>query len=108
MRFFKRLIRNHGNEPRRIVTDKLRSYGVAHQSFTERGTSIFAKEYFGYFLITIGFLGAPLQLIISAKPAEIGDYLLNCASLARDKTGWRSVVDSNPRYPFDLHAPECS
>ena len=29
-RFFKRLIRNHGNEPRKIVTDKLRSYGVAH------------------------------------------------------------------------------
>ena len=31
MRFFKRLIRNHGNEPRKIVTDKLRSYGVAHR-----------------------------------------------------------------------------
>ena len=29
-RFFKRLIRNHGEEPRKIVTDKLRSYGVAH------------------------------------------------------------------------------
>jgi putative transposase len=30
-RFFKRLLRNHGGEPRKIVTDKLRSYGVAHQ-----------------------------------------------------------------------------
>ena len=30
-RFFKRLIRNHGCEPRKIVTDKLRSYGVAHR-----------------------------------------------------------------------------
>ena len=30
-RFFKRLIRNHGNEPRKIVTDRLRSYGVAHR-----------------------------------------------------------------------------
>jgi len=30
-RFFKRLIRNHGSEPRKIVTDKLRSYGVAHR-----------------------------------------------------------------------------
>jgi putative transposase len=29
--FFKRLLRNHGGEPRRIVTDKLRSYGVAHR-----------------------------------------------------------------------------
>ena len=28
--FFKRLLRNHGNEPRKIVTDKLKSYGVAH------------------------------------------------------------------------------
>ena len=30
-RFFKRLLRNHGREPRKIVTDKLRSYGVAHR-----------------------------------------------------------------------------
>jgi putative transposase len=30
-RFFKRLIRNHGSEPRKIVTDKLRSYGIAHR-----------------------------------------------------------------------------
>ena len=26
-RFFKRLLRSHGSEPRKIVTDKLRSYG---------------------------------------------------------------------------------
>jgi putative transposase len=31
MRFFKRLLRSHGGEPRKIVTDKLRSYGVAHR-----------------------------------------------------------------------------
>ena len=30
-RFFKRLLRTSGSEPRRIVTDKLRSYGVAHR-----------------------------------------------------------------------------
>jgi len=30
-RFFRRLLRSHGNEPRKIVTDKLRSYGVAHR-----------------------------------------------------------------------------
>ena len=30
-RFFKRLLRNHGGELRTIVTDKLRSYGVAHR-----------------------------------------------------------------------------
>ncbi len=29
-RFFKRLVRSHGGEPRKIVTDKLRSYPVAH------------------------------------------------------------------------------
>ena len=29
-RFFKRLLRSHGGEPRKIVNDKLRSYGVAH------------------------------------------------------------------------------
>ena len=30
-RFFKRLLCTHGGEPRRIVTDKLRSHGVAHR-----------------------------------------------------------------------------
>jgi len=30
-RFFHRLITSHGAEPRKIVTDKLRSYGVAHR-----------------------------------------------------------------------------
>ena len=30
-RFFRRLIRNNGGLPRKIVTDKLRSYGVAHR-----------------------------------------------------------------------------
>jgi putative transposase len=30
-RFFKRLLRSHGGEPRKIVTDKRRSYGVAHR-----------------------------------------------------------------------------
>ena len=30
-RFFKRLLQVSGDEPRRIVTDKLRSYGVAHR-----------------------------------------------------------------------------
>ena len=30
-RFFKRLLKSHGDEPRKIVTDKLRSYGVAHR-----------------------------------------------------------------------------
>ena len=30
-RFFKRLLKKHQSEPRKIVTDKLRSYGVAHR-----------------------------------------------------------------------------
>ena len=30
-RFFKRLLRSHGGEPRKIVTVKLRSYGVHHR-----------------------------------------------------------------------------
>ena len=30
-RFFRRLIQSHQGEPRKIVTDKLRSYGVAHR-----------------------------------------------------------------------------
>jgi putative transposase len=30
-RFFKSLLHSHGGEPRKIVTDKLRSYGVAHR-----------------------------------------------------------------------------
>ncbi len=31
MRFFERLLRSYGGEPRKIVTDKLLSYGVAHR-----------------------------------------------------------------------------
>jgi len=31
-RFFRRLIRSNGGEPRKIVTDKLRSYGVARRA----------------------------------------------------------------------------
>jgi putative transposase len=30
-RFLRRLLKRHGYEPRKIVTDKLRSYGVAHR-----------------------------------------------------------------------------
>ena len=30
-RFFNRLLKSHGGEPRKIVTDKLRSYDVAHR-----------------------------------------------------------------------------
>ena len=30
-RFFRRLLRSQGGEPRKIVTDKLRSYSVAHR-----------------------------------------------------------------------------
>jgi putative transposase len=30
-RFFRRLVRSSGTEPSKIVTDKLRSYGVAHR-----------------------------------------------------------------------------
>jgi len=29
--FFRRLLCSHGDEPRKIATDKLRSYGVAHR-----------------------------------------------------------------------------
>jgi putative transposase len=31
-RFFRRLLRSHGTSPRKIVTDKLGSYGVAHRA----------------------------------------------------------------------------
>lgn len=30
-RFFRRLLRSHGREPRKGVTDKLPGYGVAHR-----------------------------------------------------------------------------
>ena len=46
-RFFTRLLRASGSEPRRIVTDKLRSYGVAHREFipdTIHDTSKYANN----------------------------------------------------------------
>ena len=46
-RFFKRLLRRHNGEPRKIVTDKLRSYGVAHRELipeTIHDTSQYANN----------------------------------------------------------------
>ncbi|MDH3469097.1 MAG: DDE-type integrase/transposase/recombinase, partial [Gammaproteobacteria bacterium] len=46
-RFFKRLLRVHRGEPRKIVTDKLRSYGVAHRDLipdTIHDTSQYANN----------------------------------------------------------------
>ena len=46
-RFFKRLLNAHGGEPRKIVTDKLRSYGVAHRELipdTIHDTSQYANN----------------------------------------------------------------
>ena len=31
MKFFKRLLKTHREEPRKIVTDKLKSYGITHR-----------------------------------------------------------------------------
>ena len=46
-RFFKRLLRASGREPRRVVTDKLRSYCVAHRELipdTIHDTSQYANS----------------------------------------------------------------
>ena len=46
-RFFKRLLKAHGGEPRETVTDKLRSYGVAHRELipdTIHDTSQYANN----------------------------------------------------------------
>jgi putative transposase len=46
-RFFKRLLKTHRNEPRKIVTDKLRSYSVAHRELipdTIHDTSQYANN----------------------------------------------------------------
>ena len=46
-RFFQRLLRNYGGEPRKIVTDKLKSYGVAHRELipdTIHDTSQYANN----------------------------------------------------------------
>ena len=46
-RFFKRLLKKHQDEPRKIVTDKLRSYGVAHRALipnTIHDTSQYASN----------------------------------------------------------------
>ena len=46
-RFFSRLLKKHKDEPRKIVTDKLRSYGVAHRELipdTIHDTSQYANN----------------------------------------------------------------
>ena len=48
-RFFKKLLKTHQSEPRKIVTDKLRSYGVAHRELipnTIHDTSQYANNRF--------------------------------------------------------------
>ncbi len=47
-RFFKRLLKKHRDEPRKIVTDRLRSYGVAHRELipdTIHDTSQYANNH---------------------------------------------------------------
>ena len=47
-RFFRRLLKIHRDEPRKIVTDKLRSYGVAHRELipdTIHDTSQYANNH---------------------------------------------------------------
>ncbi len=46
-RFFKRLLKTHRDEPRKLVTDKLRSYSVAHRELipnTIHDTSQYANN----------------------------------------------------------------
>jgi len=46
-RFFQRLLRKYGGEPRKIVTEKLKSYGVAHRELipdTIHDTSQYANN----------------------------------------------------------------
>jgi len=46
-RFFKRILKKHRREPRKIITDKLRSYGVAHRDLipdTIHDTSQYANN----------------------------------------------------------------
>ena len=42
-RFFKRVLKKHKGEPREIVTDKLRSYGVAHRELIPETIHIMEK-----------------------------------------------------------------
>jgi putative transposase len=37
-RFFKRILKRYGDEPKNIVTDILRSYGVAHRELIPDAT----------------------------------------------------------------------
>jgi putative transposase len=54
--FLKRLLRSHGGEPRKIFTDKLRSYGVAHRALIpnvihddSQYASIFLSQHRGWY-----------------------------------------------------------
>ena len=45
-RFFKRLLRSYGGEPRKIVTDKLRSYGTAVGNLFNLGRHLVSANQF--------------------------------------------------------------
>jgi putative transposase len=62
-RFFKRLLRASGSEPRRIVTDKLRSYSVAHRELipdTIHDSSQYANNRAEKLICQYHFVGAPI------------------------------------------------
>ena len=60
-RFFRRLLRSHGNEPRKIVTDKLRSYGVAHRELVPEAIHS-TKQYENNRAESIGSIKALLRV----------------------------------------------
>jgi len=62
-RFFRRLIRSHGTSPRKIVTDKLGSYGVASLQLAEAGAAVPERP------------RRRLQPVQPAAPAGVGGVL---------------------------------
>jgi len=53
--FFKRLLKSHKREPRKIVTDKLRSYVVAHRNLIPdsiHDTSLVSEQLIGVVIST--------------------------------------------------------
>ena len=77
-RFFKRLLRNHQREPRKIVTDKLRSYGVAHRNLmpeTIHDTSQYANN----------------RAELSHQPTRVREHGMRCFKSVRQAQRFLSV-----------------
>ena len=114
-RFFKRLLKTHRDEPRKIVTDKLRSYGVAHrelipESIHDTKIGRLSRRSINVFGLTISDYTALRTICAYLKPLELFEqshlYHDDYGTQTRKQPKRVAAVDA--RYTSDVDAHQAS